>query len=332
MKLYVLILFSVFTIELALAIPQRCDGPFSELTEQKRTVVESTVLDLMTTQSGAQPSLPQKMEIIIDTHESEIVKAIVMKILSHEAVSKSLHPLYIDEIIMTLGSRMEIPGNVGDSMQSILFEVLKEKNSTIIPSIKKYIIHAFEYVHPSLSNQTQSKLLQLFNFEDTKPKVKAKIISVLKGIEHPSDEVIQLMTRILEKDSSIILRRHALNFFENQGELPSKIMNTLKNSQKLEDITLLLEYQKTQDPFTRKRMIKYITDTYESEKAEVIFLKALLQSVHHFQIEQFQVELIKALANLEVLDIYTQLTLMKMLNDQFVSEFVKKHLSKLLKM
>jgi len=155
------------------------------------------------------------------------------------------------------------------------------------------------------------------------------------------------MTQILEKNPSIILRRYALNFFDNQGELPVKIMNTLKNLQKPDDITLILvEYLKTQDSFTRKRIIKYITDTYESEKAEVI-LKSTLRKIHNLfitqnvtevfrltnqflsiksqtqaftgeplkdqvsfsQLEQFQVELIKVLSKFGILDNYTQMVL-----------------------
>lgn len=265
MKLYALILFSIFSIESALATPKRCKRTWSKILDKR------------------------KIDQITTNHTAEDAEALLLMNLSYDVVLKVQN----------------------SSFQMNLIKALAKLNG----------------------NKTQSELVVIFKSEDAKLLFKATNLFVISdSIENSVEEFSQALTQIFEGNSNT-LKRLALQLLGEKKGLPSelkeKIMNTLKNSQDFQDVVLFLEYQSTQEPYTkREKAIEDILNTHEPQDAEFIFREALLKTQNDYlpntlDIPLVKMSLITALGKVEGdLTFQTQLILVALFNS--ASEFLVK--------
>lgn len=257
MKLCFLILFSVFTIELALASPKHCDDSISQLQQDTYEV-----------------------------HPKNLIRS------TKQIASKDILVNYTPEIA-----------------ESTLLKNLKFATSPV------HQVDIIKVLAKVAGQNTLLALLHLLNNTNTKFVVKAVSINVLTDLKIPSErapEVFYIFREILKKETL-------------PPELNLKIMSILRKSENPQGLALFLEYQNSQDSSTRKYVIKDILDTHKPEVAESIFLDTL----PNVQDSLFQVELIKALANIGKSK--TQLALLELINSEDTDPLVEHESIKILK-
>ena len=245
MKVYLLILFSVFSIESALASLDVCKRIFPFL---KKSAPESTSTspssELASTSLSSElasiltkEELNRKLKKILKTHKPKVAESIFREVLA----IPDLHTSSKIKIIKTL-----------------------EK-----------ITNSFGQNH--LTKKTQLALANLFNSETTKPEVKDAIIDAFIYVDNPLTESLQIITERIKKDPVLFINQYIPDTYYS-----GKIMRIFKQIIEIygpfKAETLLLEAFKKADSSYDQNSLQNLLAKIAGNKTQSELMKLFLRN------------------------------------------------------
>ena len=254
MKLLFLILFSVFTIESALAPNFKMCKKIFPLKKLNR---DDTLANLNSTNPLERKKAIQK---VLETHEPAVAESLFL-----EALKNIRH--YAPSFQMELIKALAVID--GSQTQSAFVEIFKDENAKLIFKLATIVFIPDK-------NYQRTDLL--------------------------NEEFAQTMIQILEGNSNKNLKRLALEFLKKDRgillpiDVFFSILDTLKNSQNLQDVALFLEHRNSFGSYTARDEIQKILKTRKPEDAENIFLHALTDAPQNTYFQWHLLEALKIVA------------------------------------